>query len=132
MGDYGRVHTLFAAAALTANADVPVGMSKDAGSLLLQVVTTGFSGTLNFVGGISDALGQGVEYTAIPYILVVDDQLVLDSAEISETTDTGEYFYILPIVPEHVRVIMTRSAGSITIRAISRPPVNLPYTVNVA
>jgi hypothetical protein len=131
MGDYGRVASIFEAAAATATVAVPVGLSKDAGSLLFQASLTGFTGTIDFTGGIGNSLGQSAMSSPLPYALPVAGQYAHTLTQFSKTTDTAVYLFLVPIVPEFVNVVMTRSAGTITMRVISKPGSNVPYTVNV-
>ena len=79
--------------------------------IVIEIATTGFTGTIDIQGKLHE-LGS---YINIPYIR--QDQAALQTpsvAQISHTVDTAIYCYVILGYWRRFRIVMTRSAGSIT------------------
>ena len=112
--------TVFNAAAVTttttfASLSDGAGVVLDnAASMIIDVETTGFSGTLDFQGRESPTAArrnvawQEIDNEGSSGLSATNDQ-------ISYTTETSTHRYLVPIAARDMQVIMTRSAGSITL-----------------
>jgi hypothetical protein len=104
--------TLFSSAVLTATANLPNSATQDAGAIILQGRTVGFSGTFDIEGKSHEDAAQ---WAVLPYYVVGVGPLALAVAQLSFTTNTGNPVYILPVVMPLMRVVMTRSAGNVSL-----------------
>ena len=83
-------------------------------SVQLEVSLTGFSGTLDIQG----RLGEDIDWYNIPYAR--QDQASAGTGSVSQitlTTETGIRRYALLGGIRQVRIVMTRTAGTITLVA---------------
>ena len=101
----------FDAAALTAQISLPDEF-RMLPTRVFEVVTTGFSGTLDFKGRV-----QGL-HDNLPYVKLGSLAQVPTTSQLSFTTDTGRYRYMTTEAIPDVMLSMTRSAGSITLNVI--------------
>ena len=79
---------------------------------VIEVITTGFSGTLDIQGRV------GVEATNdnAAYILMGQDGAqAATNNQLSWTTSTGRFRYLVLEPYPYMQLVMTRSAGSVTI-----------------
>ena len=99
-------------------------------SLILTVATTAFSGNLDF---------QGKEHTGDTYTNLVYQEIDVDGGtraanddQLSYTVATNRKRYLIPIAPEFVQLVMTRSAGTISawVRG-SGVPIILPMSLRL-
>lgn len=115
---YSAYNILFAGAASTANATMSDDLAQNAGVVEMQLILTGFSGTVTFQGSV-----DGATWVNLPYQTLASGGLTLNSAAITYTTSTTNPTYILPMPMNNMRVAMTRSAGTISAyaRGFSNP-----------
>jgi len=94
---------------------------------IIEFATTGFSGTID-IQGKAHELGS---FANIPYIR--QDQAGIQTPSVSQlslTTDTGTYRYVILGYWRRFQLVMTRTAGSITCAAIgSSSAKSFPYLV---
>ncbi len=79
--------------------------------VIIEITTTGFSGTIDIQGKVQELSA----YSNIPYIR--QDQAALQVPavdQLSYDTDTGVYRYAVLGYWRRIKIVMTRSAGSIT------------------
>lgn len=105
------VQTVFNAAALTATVNLTAD-TQLASSVMIQYITAGWTGTLDFQGSLDN-----VTWVNVPYVIVATGALASVVAQVSKTTNTANYLYILTMPMPYMKVVMTRSAGSITMYA---------------
>lgn len=109
---YTKFETPFSAAVLTATATLSGEICRFCPTKVFEIITTGFSGTLDIQGRISPATTlDNVSYVRLNQSSAqqaTNDQL-------SYTTDTGRYRYISTEPHFDMALVMTRSAGSITV-----------------
>lgn len=112
-----QVQTVFNAAALTATQALTADTQLAAG-VQITYQTAGFSGTLDFQGSLG-----GTTWYNLPYAIVGTGALASVVAQVSKTTDTANYHYLILMPMPFMRVVMTRSAGTITMyaRTFSEP-----------
>ena len=104
---------LFNAAALTTTSEISRRHLQDAAQIAVQLRNFGFSGTLDFQG---KAHSDAAQWVALPYYLVdAAGPLALDVAQLTYTTETANHLIILPVVLPLMQVVMTRSAGNISL-----------------
>ena len=78
---------------------------------VIEIATTGFSGTIDIQGKLHE-LGS---YANVPYIRQDQSSIQTPSvAQISYTTNTSTYRYVILGYWRRLQLVMTRSAGSIT------------------
>jgi hypothetical protein len=83
--------------------------------VVVEITTTGFSGTLDIKGKLHEISA----FVNVPYIR--QDLATLQTpsvAQLSLTTDTSSYRYIILGYWRKHQLVMTRSAGSITIAVV--------------
>lgn len=81
---------------------------------IIEVITTGFSGTLDIKGKQADA----ATYDNVLYSLMGQVAQVPSVAQLSYTTDTNRYRYVVPEYWHRMQLVMTRTAGSITVDVV--------------
>jgi len=95
---------------------------------VIEIATTGFSGTLDFKGKVHE-LGS---YANVPYIR--QDQASVQTpsvTQISHITDTGTYRYVILGYWRRLQIVMTRTAGSITCGAAGSSDAKVfPWILN--
>lgn len=104
---YSETKKIFNAAAATADATFK---ADAAASVQISITTAGFSGTLDFQGAL-DANGT---YANLPYMVMGSSQNLPSSAQLSFTTETATTTFIVLAPMPFMKVVMTRSAGTIT------------------
>ena len=107
---YTKSQSIFAAAVLTATRELDHEFELCI-TKVFEIVTTGFSGTIDIQGKVDD----DATYDNLAYYRLGQDgpqQLVND--QLSYTTDTGRYRYCVPEYYKLIQVVMTRTAGSVT------------------
>lgn len=120
---FSTTFVLFSAAAATANATLP-----DPGAaavIQLSVTNAGFSGTLDIQG----RLDPSDTFVNLQYVTMAAGSLTPAVAQLSYSTQTATTTYLVLSPMPYMRVVMTRSAGSITMygRTYSEP-FHLPVT----
>lgn len=115
---FSAVQNLFSAAVLTATATLDDNANYS-GIVQFQVINTGFTGTLDIQG----SMHAGGTFVNLPYVIVGAGSLAPAVAQLSYTTDTTNYHIICTAPMPYMKVVMTRSAGSISMwaRAYSEP-----------
>lgn len=120
---FSSTYPLFLAAAATANANLVDPGSASA--IQLSVTTTGFSGTLDIQG----RLDPSDTFVNLQYVTLVAGSLTPAVAQLSYSTQTATTTYVAIAPMPYMRIVMTRSAGTITMygRGYSEP-FALPVT----
>ena len=103
MGDPFQVFVAGQATSLTEELDD----ASKVGNAVLQFVTTGFSGTLDFQGKPH----AGGEWVNLPYV-TLGGAVAPSTAQVSLSVSTATLTYVVAAMAQ-MRVVMTRSAGSI-------------------
>jgi hypothetical protein len=118
---YSNVKRVFDAAALTATFG-PYDISNAAVGQFYYT-TTGFSGTLDIQGSMT----YGGVYQNLLYTILATGAMTHAVAQISHTTNTAQWHILIHAPMPFIKVVMTRSAGSITadLRTFSAP-FNIP------
>ena len=79
--------------------------------IVVEITTVGFSGTIDIQSKLHEISG----FVNVPYIR--QDQATAQTPSVSQislTTDTGTYCYVILGYWRRFRLVMTRTAGSIT------------------
>jgi hypothetical protein len=118
---FSEVKRVFDAAAATATFG-PYDISRAAVGQLYYT-TTGFSGTLDIQGSMT----YGGVYQNLLYTILATGAMTHAVAQISHTTNTAQWHILIHAPMPFIKVVMTRSAGSITadLRTFSAP-FNIP------
>ena len=95
--------------ALTGTVAIVSNAAHSAGSMVLQVDTTGFTGTIDIQGR---AMPAGA-WKNLMYGATAAGGAVPAVAQLTYTTDTAVYQYVVFKPMPYMRVVMTRSAGSL-------------------
>ena len=107
---YTYTQEVFAAGtAATATVAIVSNAAHAAGSMVLQVDTTGFTGTIDIQGR---AMPAGA-WKNLMYGASAVGGISPVVAQLAYTTDTAVYHYIVPKPMPYMRVVMSRSAGSV-------------------
>lgn len=91
---------------------IGAGDIKFGGSVAFQYVGAAFSGTLAFEGRPHGSAA----WVALPYV-VLGAAPAPSVAQVSQTTNSSTITYIVLVPMEEMRVVMTRSAGSLAVYA---------------
>jgi hypothetical protein len=119
---YSTVKRVWTAAAAT-NTFGPDSVTETAAVAQLYYTTTGFSGTLDIQGSMTyDGVYQNLLYT-----ILATGAMTHAVAQISHTTNTAQWHILIHAPMPFIKIVMTRSAGSITadLRTFSAP-FNIP------
>lgn len=95
--------------ATTTTTVINTNASISAGSMIIQVDTTGFSGTIDIQGRVRPSGA----WKNLMYVVSGAGSATPAVAQISYTTDTAVYHYGVINPLPYMRVVMTRSAGSV-------------------
>lgn len=125
---YSRTFEVFASGT---NATATVSLPEDsygAGQVGLQVVTAGFSGTINIQGRPHGS----ATFVNVPYITLSSGSTNTTTAQLSYTTQTATNSYIVVGPMPVMRVVMTRSAGTLGAWGnYYEHPARLPMNISV-
>jgi len=81
--------------------------------LIVECVYAGFTGTLDFKGSVNPDITK----VDLPHVLMASATIQSQSVtQLSETTETSTKHYLLPEVLPSMDVVMTRSAGTISMQ----------------
>lgn len=79
---------------------------------VIEVITTGFSGTLDIQGRI----GNGATHDNVVYTpMGADGAQTLVNDQLSYTTSTSRFRYLVTEPYAYMQLVMTRSAGSVSV-----------------
>lgn len=101
---------LFKSAVATATVEMRKGDAACAVQAQLALVLTGFSGTVDIQGSYDD----GTTWVNLPYGVQAAGAIVPTVAQLSYSTSTTTPVYIILVTAPRMRVVMTRSVGTLT------------------
>ncbi|MDO8704764.1 MAG: hypothetical protein Q7J84_07445 [Sulfuricaulis sp.] len=109
---YTYYENIWTAQAVTATAILKGEIARLCPTKVIEIVTTGFSGTLDIQGRISPA----VTLDNVSYVLLGQGApQAASAAQLTWTTDTARYRYLIAEPYLDMSLVMTRSAGSVTV-----------------
>ena len=94
--------------------------------VVVEITTAAFSGTIDIQGKVHEITA----FSNVPYIR--QDQVALQTpsvSQISHSTDTGVYRYVILGWWRRLQIVMTRTAGSITCGVAGSSQALLPPRV---
>jgi len=106
---FAHNQSLFAAAAASATVASDSEFER-LPTRIVEIITAGFSGTLNIKGGID----RDQTPDNVVYVLLGSVGATPSAAALSWTTDTGRYRYLTTDPVPYLSFVMTRTAGSVT------------------